>query len=399
LSTLPKAGEQNLCVLKEPADFSKLSDRSFLSYVAGLLDTDGSLMVFFKKSGTKFKYRPAPQATLNQVDPDGFLFKPMAERLNAMGIKCRYAKTKEKDTQVRALNSRADKLIIESAKNIARLFQLMDQHGVILMNAQRRNRFIMEKLIDMIQSGAHNTLEGRKKFIDLRYNLACSSADQDIEVVSPNSARTTRAEIETQQGLEVGSTIKAAKAEKIAIDKACNNAIEEIERQLEQGVSEVDPYYLTGVIEGDGSFKSNLLDTVRLQLELCVHPTSSLPQLGDERFAPGEPYPQHSRGDKLGTPYCRWFDWRIMSEIVYHFDKYPCFTGKKYTYERFKIWYKLIENRCIKTKEDFVQCLKWHYSYSPSHGAEDRRRDLSLILDLVEKGELKIPQKPPSWLD
>jgi hypothetical protein len=251
----------------------------------------------------------------------------------------------------------------------------------------------------MIQSGAHNTLEGRKKFIDLRYNLACSSADQDIEVVSPNSARTTRAEIETQQGLEVGSTIKAAKAEKIAIDKACNNAIEEIERQLEQGVSEVDPYYLTGVIEGDGSFKSNLLDTVRLQLELCVHPTSSLPQLGDERFAPGEPYPQHSRGDKLGTPYCRWFDWRIMSEIVYHFDKYPCFTGKKYTYERFKIWYKLIENRCIKTKEDFVQCLKWHYSYSPSHGAEDRRRDLSLILDLVEKGELKIPQKPPSWLD
>lgn len=139
-------------------------------YILGLLETDGSFHILFKKDPRMpLKYRIQPEVQWSQKNVN--LLRSVQRFLLQMGIRSKF-----KNDPGNAKTSRAPVLKIEGIAECQRFLLSIKEWAESsrcppLYGCKYVDYLLMQGLYSIIESGAHNTLTGRQQVLDLKFHL------------------------------------------------------------------------------------------------------------------------------------------------------------------------------------------------------------------------------------
>jgi hypothetical protein len=209
-------------------------------YISGLIETDGSLHVSLVPSSGQVK----PMIKISQKTNNNLL-PNIAEFLKRVNINATV------DPGEVGGKGRAPALRIQGRGQVLKMLQLLEEHSplkvngktVLFASAKQRDFLITKKLCE------ENLTMPQK--IDLLKSMRKASQDvSDIMVTGMKS----RSVYESEFGLTTNSSLNAAKTLLDEVDSIYFEGVNAIEQGISSNSLMVDGNYITGLIDGDGSY-------------------------------------------------------------------------------------------------------------------------------------------------
>lgn len=187
------------------------------------------------------RYRIFPVATFSQKD---------VLMLNAVGKTL----TKYNITwKIEHNNTRASNLLIQGLENVRKFVNILDNLETKMYGLKFFDLCIMKRLYCIVDENRHNTVEGRQEVIDLKFSLHTGKDEYQTDT----NGRLARHIWEERHGIVVGSSIGTAI--KTEIFKQYEDHIAKTKLAMENSQLTLNPSYISGLIEGDGSLSSLIL--------------------------------------------------------------------------------------------------------------------------------------------
>ena len=141
-------------------------------YTVGLLETDGSFYIIFKEDKRMpIKYRIHPEIEWSQKNRK--LLEKVQEYLGTRDIR---SKVKYSPADERA--GRAPRLKISGIAECKKFFVLLrTDKSASLYGNRKMDAYLMEQIFSLVEQGVHNSVEGRKKILDLKMALHVPTPD------------------------------------------------------------------------------------------------------------------------------------------------------------------------------------------------------------------------------
>ncbi len=154
---------------------------------------------------------------------------------------------------------------------------------------------------------------------------------------------------------------------------------------------ELDGWYVTGLVEGEGCFQVNFTLRKRLKVGIETRPSFSL-SLNQkdlhllqevQRFfdCGGIRYSRSDRAYKYEVRSIR----DLMRKIIPHFERYPLQGAKKNDFEHFSNICRKVHANLHLNREHLKQIIEWAYEMNGSGVRKRSKRDLLRVLG-EEKG-------------
>lgn len=249
-----------------------------INYMWGLFESDGNFSIIFSKDKTMtlgYKVRPEFQITQKNV----LLLKKLQNTLFTLGVTSRIK------TYPLNKNKRASCLVSEGISNIEKILQNKQNLKITFYSIKEIDFQIMVFLIKMTkqEQNNHNSEIGRKTIIDLKFCLHQPPKLPDdvficfqkyiprskvlyirknhvfTHIKIPTSNRHSRSILEEQHGFSKNSSLDLSNKIISSIHEQYFQTIqktvlflEKKKQKQEQNPLTINPYYIAGLIDGDG---------------------------------------------------------------------------------------------------------------------------------------------------
>jgi hypothetical protein len=198
-------------------------------YIAGLLETDGSIQINYSTMQWHYEVKFSSKTNTNII---GLL----AEIFDSYGVGYRIVRDKQ--------GLRATDIRIGGRHQIEKLFNLLKTKGCLPMGVKYRDYLILQQLF-------HNPGLNTAQRLDLKKSL------HKINMFEPDLVASNikdRSYWEEKLNIVKDSSILAAKDVLASIDCQYTEHISKIALSIKTNQLVIEPAYITGLLEGDGSF-------------------------------------------------------------------------------------------------------------------------------------------------
>nr|QUX32893.1 hypothetical protein [Blidingia minima] len=228
--------------LKPSQAFNNLNEKQFLAYVVGLIESDGLIAVYFtqktlllsKNSINKTSLSWHVSITQNKTSK---ILPEISQRLNVLGFKNTIQEKGKQQPNCHVLK-------FGNTKNICCFFNKLEQLFGFLpfLSVKARNVFIMKHLIYNFEKLSLNDI------INLVFSFHKKHQFESDKKVGQ------REKIMTKLNQTANTNSLVLKQ----IDKTYQKHQQWIYTQLKLNKLAIDPFYLTGLMDGDGSYLTSL---------------------------------------------------------------------------------------------------------------------------------------------
>ena len=160
---------------------------------------------------------------------------------------------------------------------------------------------------------------------------------------------------------------------------------------MESNAQQFDPWFITGLVEGEGCFAVSFTFRKKLKVGVETRPSFSislnqrdLPLVKSIHAYFGCGAVRFSRGDSTYKYESRSIA-DLTNRIVPHFQEYPLMGGKKQDFEIFASICKRVRSNLHLSKRHLAEIIEDAYQMNPSGKRRIAKRDL-----LKKLGELKV---------
>lgn len=229
-----------------------------LDYLLGFFESDGGFTILLKKDDSMtLNYRVFPVAIFWSVDKN--ILEKIFNTLKYLNIPC---KNKHEKTRTPSVQ-------IQGILNVKKFLDLITSNQKCFYSMKYIDFLYMFFLYDIIDNNKHNTVEGRKQIIDLKYHLhtLCFLDNSNkYMLINPEELKSTtlsREVWEIRHGFPVGSSLLCAQKYVQDAHKKYYCHIESLLKQIQNNTLCLSENFVTGAFEGDGSVGVSIRTTKR----------------------------------------------------------------------------------------------------------------------------------------
>ena len=221
--------------------------------------------ILLKKDTTMtLKYRVFPVAIFWSVDKN--ILERIFNTLKYLNIPC---KNKLEKTLSGCFAVRTPSVQIQGVLNVKKFLDLITSNQKRFYSIKYIDFLYMCFLCDIIDNKKHNTVEGRKQIIDLKYHLHTKcflDKSNKYMLINPEELKSTtlsREVWETRHGFPVNSSLLCAQKYVQEAHKKYYCHTDSLSKQIQNKTLCLNENFVTGIFDGDGCVSVKIKTTER----------------------------------------------------------------------------------------------------------------------------------------